>query len=103
VGVGITGLFVFEVLTSCAYTAGLSTYLNAVPAAMRGSLSALLTILVIFAGAGLGPPVAGMASDALGALHLGLSATSALMIVGGLLVIWAMVSLPRAAQAPEGR
>lgn len=98
--VAIAGLFVFELLTSCAYTAGLSTYLNGVPAAMRGSLSALLTILIIFAGAGLGPPVAGFASDSIGALHLGLSATSVLMLLGGILV---SIGMGRLASTPANK
>jgi predicted MFS family arabinose efflux permease len=70
VWMSILGLFLFELIACCAYTAILSTYLNTLPVTMRGALSALLTVLMIFVGVGLGPPIAGEISDLFGSAQL---------------------------------
>lgn len=95
VSVSVGGLFIFELLNSCAYTAGLATYLSAVPADKRGSLTSLLTILVIFLGAGMGPPLAGFASDVTGSLALGLCGVTLVMAASGALVVLGMRSRAR--------
>ncbi|MDX2277902.1 MAG: MFS transporter [Hyphomonadaceae bacterium] len=90
--VATAGLFVFETSVSCAYTAGLCIYLNVGPADKRASMMSMLTILIIFCGSGLGPPLAGLASDTLQSLRWGLCATVFLMILSGALIVLAQRS-----------
>jgi predicted MFS family arabinose efflux permease len=91
----------FNFLNYTYYGAVFATYMTLAPVQMRGTLAAMFAVSMTMIGYGLGPPLAGTASDVLAALHVAdpirwaLVITGSFFAVGGVLFLAAARSIRR--------